>query len=114
VDERNPCRQVDFVPNVFMGRTKSVGSVPWDDRLKLGEHEDFFLRFGQANGIVYTCEYIQVHHHQVPWWKKVDNDYYKKRGRVVKYFKKMLVKHDLKRMVTYGVTNIDLDKISEF
>ena len=88
VNERNPCRQVDFVPNVFMGRTKSVRSVRWDDSFKLGEHEDFFIQFGQANRSVYTCEYVQVHHDKIRWWNKVNNPYYKRRGRVYEYLRK--------------------------
>jgi hypothetical protein len=109
-DEKNPCRQVDFVPNVFMGRKVAVHSVGWDEDFKLGEHEDFFIRFGQANRTVYTCQYIQVHHYQEPWWKKVNSPYFSKRARVHEYFKKMLIKHDLKRLITFGYTNTDLNK----
>jgi hypothetical protein len=67
VDETNLYRQVDFVPNVFKGRTESVCSVLWYNDFKLSEHEDFFLRFGHANQTVYTCEYIHVQHYQIPW-----------------------------------------------
>jgi hypothetical protein len=105
----NPCRQVDFVPNVFMGRTEVVRSVLWDDDLKLGEHEDFFLRFGQANRTVYTCDHIKVHHLQVPWWLQVNDPYYQKRARVYEYYKKMLRKHNLKRVISFGNLNLDLD-----
>jgi hypothetical protein len=37
------CRQVDFIPNVFMGRTEAFRSVRWDDDFKFVEHKDFFL-----------------------------------------------------------------------
>jgi hypothetical protein len=111
LNENNSCNQVDFVPNVFMARTKSVRSVLWDVNFKVGEHEDFFLRFGQANRTVYTCRYIHVHHHQILWWKNVTNSYYQKRARVYEYYKKMLMKHNLKRIITFGLTNMDLDKI---
>jgi hypothetical protein len=37
------CRQVDFVPNVFMGRTEAFCSIRWDDDFKFGEHEKCFL-----------------------------------------------------------------------
>jgi hypothetical protein len=112
VDKTNPCRQVDFVPNVFMGRTQSVRSVYWYDDFKLGEHEDFFLRFGQANRTVYSCDYIHVHHHQIPWWQRVNDTYYQKRARVYEYYKKMLVMHELKRIITFGTTNMDLDELA--
>jgi hypothetical protein len=77
-------RQVDFVPNVFMGRTEAFGSVRWDDDLKLGEYKDFFLRFREVNRSVYSCQYINVHHHQNPSWEKVNDHYYKKRKHVFK------------------------------
>jgi hypothetical protein len=105
----NPCRHVDFVPNVFMGRTEAVGSVLWDDDLKIGEHEDFFLRFSQSNRNVYSCRYIHVHHRQIPWWKKVDN-YSKRRMRVFKYFEKMLMKYNLKRLITFNYVRVNLDE----
>ena len=104
----NPCRQVDFVPNVFMGRTDTVQLVPWDDELKLGEHEDFFIRFGQANRTVYTCDYIKVHHIQVHWWLQHDHPYYQKRARVFNYVKKMLKKHNCRRLISFGITNAEL------
>jgi hypothetical protein len=109
VNDESGCRQVDFVPNVFMGRTETFRSVRWDDDFKVGEHEDFFIQFGQANRNVYTCRYINVHHRQKPWWEKANDPYYKKRVRVFKYFKKMLKKYGLKRLVTFNYLNIDLD-----
>jgi hypothetical protein len=110
VDKTNPCRQVDFVPNVFMGRTESVRSVYWYDDFKVGEHEDFFLRFGQANRTVYSCDFIHVHHHQIPWWKKADKSYYLKRTRAYRYFEQMLMNHNLKRLIVFDYVHVDLDK----
>jgi hypothetical protein len=43
MNDGSRCRQVDFVPNVLMGRTEAFRSVRWDDDFKFGEHEDFFL-----------------------------------------------------------------------
>ena len=111
LDMINVCRRVDFVPNVFMGRTSSIRSVGWDEQLKLGEHEDFFLRLGRANRIVFTCDHIQVHHHQQPWWTQLKNPYYQRRARVYQYYKNMLVKNGLKRIITFDQTNLDLDEI---
>jgi hypothetical protein len=109
VNDGSGCRQVDFVPNVFMGRTVSFRSVRWDDDFKVGEHEDFFVRFGQASRNVYTCQYINVHHRQIAWWRKVKEPYFKKRARVHKYFEKMLKKYNLKRLITFNYLNVDLD-----
>lgn len=109
-DKMNPCYQVDFVPNVFLGRKQSVYSVGWDNYLKLGEHEDFFIRFGQANRTVYTCRFIQVHHHQELWWQKMNTTYFTKRARVFKYFRDMLSKHNLKRLIIFNHINVNLDE----
>jgi GT2 family glycosyltransferase len=38
------CFQTDFINNFFLGRTAALKEVKWDPRLKLGEHEDFYLR----------------------------------------------------------------------
>ncbi len=67
MNDGSRCRQVDFVPNVLMGRTEAFRSVCWDDDFNLGEYEDFFLRFREVNRSVYSCQYINVHHHQNPW-----------------------------------------------
>ena len=40
----------DWVPNFFIARTKALKKCRWDDRLKVGEHADFFLRF-QRQGL---------------------------------------------------------------
>jgi glycosyltransferase involved in cell wall biosynthesis len=109
-DKGNPCRRVDFVPNVFLGRKQSFETSMWDNYFKLGEHEDFFMRFGHANRSVYTCRHIQVHHHQEPWWRKVNSSYFPRRARVHTYFRQMLIKHNLKRLITFNYTNVDLDK----
>jgi hypothetical protein len=110
MNDGSRCRQVDFVPNVFMGRREAFRSVLWDDDLKVGEHEDFFLRFRRANRKVYSCRYINVHHRQIHWWRKENEPYFKKRARVFKYFEKMLKKYGLKRLVTFNFLRLDLEK----
>lgn len=44
-------RVCDNVPNFFVARTERLKLVPWDDRLKLVEHTDFFVR---AEGVLTT------------------------------------------------------------
>lgn len=62
------CQRVDFVPNVFMARRTSLAFVQWDPDLKLGEHEDFFLRAQQQQQLrVLTCAYVHVHHRRENW-----------------------------------------------
>ncbi len=50
------CQVVDIVPNLFLARTSSLLKVRWDGRLKLGEHEEFFLRVKKVRLI-----YVFVH-----------------------------------------------------
>ena len=108
-DNLNGCRRVDFVPNVFLGRRTAVSYVRWDNQLKLGEHEDFFIRFAQADQSVYSCPYINVHHNQKQWWIERNNSYYDKRARVYEYLKEMLRKHNLKREITFNYLLASLD-----
>ncbi len=44
-------RVCEKVPNFFVARTERLKLVPWDERLKLVEHMDFFLR---AQGVLTT------------------------------------------------------------
>lgn len=68
------------VGNVFLARTESLRKVPWDNRLKILEHTDFFsaaagvLTFVQADN-------IPVYHARTPWNKKY-NEY---RGNTKEY-----------------------------
>ena len=59
------CQWVDFVPNFFIAKTTSVLKVLWDNRLFLGEHENFFLRFKLAKLKVLYCPDIVVDNLQV-------------------------------------------------
>jgi histo-blood group ABO system transferase len=45
------CYYTDMVTNVFLARIAAVKQVRWDDRLKLGEHEDFFYRAKFEHGL---------------------------------------------------------------
>ncbi|CAF4136652.1 unnamed protein product [Adineta steineri] len=94
LDKKNPCKQVDFVPLMFMGRKESVISVGWNNYFKLGEYEDFFVRFGQANRTVYTCRYIYVHHTPDSWQNKESSTYFLQEKRANYYFKNMLIKYN--------------------
>ena len=108
----NPCREVDFVPNVFLGRTSAVRSIGWNNRYKVGEHEEFFLRFRKAHRTVYSCRHIQVHHHQSPWWLQRTDPYYKKRTRVYKYFEDMMKHNGFRKMIAFNYVHVDFDRQS--
>ncbi len=40
--------KADLVLNFFAARTEVIRNIRWDDRLKLGEHVDFFLRLQEG------------------------------------------------------------------
>ncbi|OAD22917.1 beta-1,4-N-acetyl-galactosaminyl transferase 1 [Candidatus Thiomargarita nelsonii] len=53
----------DIVRNFFMAKTEKIGEKPWDERLKVIEHEDFFLTMKEKNLLctklddVFVCHY---------------------------------------------------------
>ncbi|KAJ3241980.1 Beta-1,4 N-acetylgalactosaminyltransferase 1 [Chytriomyces hyalinus] len=102
------CSEVEFVPNVFVARTKFLReSIRWDETLKLGEHEDFFWRAKQIGARVLTCPGVIFYHDQVAHWKGV-TEYDRKRGRVFSFMKLALRKHGFLRLVSFGRTVMDL------
>ena len=42
----------DIMRNIFIAKTETLLDVKWDNNLKLGEHEDFFWRYKEAD---YKC-----------------------------------------------------------
>lgn len=106
--EHAGCIHVDFVPNIFLGRTKVFqDKIKWDELLKVGEHEDFFLR-AKALGIkTLTCPGVTFIHDQVEFWLKQD-DYEVKRSRVFDFWKLSLRKHKLLKLNSFGKLMMDL------
>ena len=100
------CTHVDFVPNVFMARRSTLKHVRWDPDLKLGEHEEFFLRAKKSGVRILSCDHAEVEHHQLTWWTGTpplrDAAYVEKRKRVYEFFKLALRKAGLKRLVSFG------------
>lgn len=107
-ESHQDCHRVDFVPNIFLGRTASFKNViQWDETLKLGEHEDFFLR-AKAKGIkTLTCPSISFQHNQVEHWLK-KTAYDVLRNRVYDFWRDSLKKHGLTKLVSFGTTMMDL------
>jgi hypothetical protein len=91
------CWRADSILNFFLARTEFLQSVPWDPRLKVGEHEDFFLRVKDAGGRVGMCRGVTAMN---------DNScdstpkYMEKRRRVFDYWVTFFMKRGLHRMVT--------------
>ena len=103
------CKQVDIIANFFMASTKAVQKVRWDDSLKLGEHQDFFLRYKQEGFKVASCgKDATVYHKQ----DHSDPDYKRKRQREYSFLRKFLSKHNLNSFILFtGVTYIKCNLI---
>ena len=55
--------ECDLVHNFFVARTKEIRAIGgWDTRLKLHEHEDFFLRTQQAEMHIAYCPEVIAEH----------------------------------------------------
>ena len=97
------CLHVDFTPNVFLARRSVLLLLGWDPTLKLGEHEEFFLRAQAAGVRILSCSYAEVQHSQRLWWKEAGADpYVEKRKRVYGFLQGALRKHNLTRLVSFG------------
>ncbi|KAJ3217342.1 Beta-1,4 N-acetylgalactosaminyltransferase 1 [Clydaea vesicula] len=102
------CMQVEFVPNIFLGRTETFKNrIKWDELLKVGEHEDFFLRAKEIGIKTLTCPGVAFQHNQVEHWLKRD-DYEIKRSRVFDFWKLSLRKHGLEKLNSFGKIMMDL------
>ncbi|KAJ3413466.1 hypothetical protein HDV05_008035 [Chytridiales sp. JEL 0842] len=102
------CHHVDFVPNIFLARTQVLQErIQWDELLKLGEHEDFFLRAKKLGIKTLTCPGVSFNHAQVQHWLKKTN-YDRMRARVFDFLRLSLRKHGLKKLISFGRTMMDL------
>eukprot|EP00727_Mastigamoeba_balamuthi_P012472 m51a1_g7848 putative beta- n-acetylgalactosaminyltransferase 2 (277) ;mRNA; r:221252-222211 len=99
------CRYVDIVANFFAARTERVRGLRWDDELKLGEHQDFFLRAKRAGLRVAACAGVVVYHAQV----HTDPDYKRLRMREPMFLRRALAKNGLRRLVIFsGLTYVQV------
>jgi hypothetical protein len=90
------CTRHDIVLNFFAARTRSVRDMGgWNARLKLGEHQDFFLRAKRAGLGVAVCPTYAVALHDQD---HSDTDYKSKRMREFQYLRIMLESHGLRRL----------------
>lgn len=77
----------DFVLNFFMGRMDHIKTVLWDKDLKLGEHEDFFLRFGKRGYKTTSLPDVFADHYPI-----VEGKYKEKRDRIEEYHQLFFLK----------------------
>lgn len=102
------CSRHDIVLNFFAARTDAVRQMGgWDARLKLGEHQDFFLRAKQAHLGVAVCPTYAVALHDQD---HSDTDYKRKRMREFQFLRAMLESHGLRRLrLSTGPLYVNLD-----
>ncbi len=83
------CEMVDFAHNKFVARVERLKVVPWNSKLKLGEHEDFYWRAKVAGLRVGSCAWASIYHDSPPHWLKRTH-YDIQRGRVFQFMELML------------------------
>jgi len=95
------CWDVDIMPNFFAARSALLREIKWDSNLKLGEHEDFFLRSKLAGYKSIFCSFSRVEHKASAEWQYGGNSSYQlRRRRVWGYMQKFLNKHQLEKYIT--------------
>lgn len=104
------CTLVDIVPNIFVARTSLLRRLLWDEELKLGEHEDFFLRARQHDVRVATCRSVSLLHRQEPHWLH-RTAYDRMRSRVWRFLQRALEKHELRRLQAFGLETMALQPL---
>lgn len=85
----------DLVYNFFVGRTARIRKVGWDNKQKLAEHSDFFLR-AKGDLVVGYDETVSIGH-QVAG----SADYNRYRMRGTRYARQFLRKHNLARGIDF-------------
>lgn len=90
IGKHNGYKLYDIVLNFFMADTAKIKEIGWDNKLKLAEHEDFFLK-AKAKGLLITClDNVKVHHFPI-----LLSDYKVYRERVWEYRKIFLKENNL-------------------
>lgn len=89
-DKINDCYICDFVHNFFLARTASVKQILWDEKLKLMEHTDFFLRARGKLKVGYVPIVTIFHARETNWL------YSRMRNRSPLFYNLLLKKHNLK------------------
>jgi GT2 family glycosyltransferase len=101
---------VDIVPNLFMARRGLFKDLSWDPALKLGEHEDFFLRARQRGVRVAIHPQVAFTHHQAV---APSAAYKALRDRWHRFAEVMLRKHGFDELVPFGRSQISLNPLGK-
>lgn len=84
----------DICENFFLAKTDIVKKVLWCDKLKLNEHEDFFIRAKKAKLKIGVTPEFKVYHYP-------ETDIKFKKHRTVDYFKDVLQNNNLEKLKIY-------------
>jgi len=89
----------DIVENFFLAKADSVRCINgWDDRLKIGEHEDFFIRAKMAGLKVAYTRRVSVDH-VIFRDERFSKEYQSFRCRMPEFKKIWLEKHNIDQIV---------------
>lgn len=80
----------DIIPNFFIAKTSVLKKIRWDNKLKMVEHSDFFLRCLNAGIRVAFTDKVRILHEH-----KNDNEYKQYRNSVTKYKDLFMQKHSI-------------------
>lgn len=56
------CRRVDSTFNFFMAETDAIRKAPWNPKLKINEHEAFFLQIKLLGKHIVECPVVHIYH----------------------------------------------------
>ncbi|HNQ92345.1 MAG TPA: glycosyltransferase, partial [Alphaproteobacteria bacterium] len=76
----------DFVLNFFLARTKTLLDYPWDDALKIREHEAFFWNLKQHNIPITAISNVSISHFPTSDIAGEKDEYFVKRVERMKYY----------------------------
>lgn len=102
INDLNTCdyefKKVDICKNFFLADTVSLLKCPWDENLKLMEHEDFCWRYKQKGYKTYVTDYISANYidSKPPKYKVMRDRMYKE------FQQKLKEKYHIQRWINYG------------
>jgi hypothetical protein len=99
LSQQEECKEVEITLNFFLAKTSSLKNHPWDEELKLGEHQDWFLRAKGKLKVGVVSSVIALHHvcHS--------ENYLKYRNRLLDYQRLFMSKHNLQELNFTPVQN---------
>jgi len=93
IEPGSECFWTQRVLQMFLAKTSSLKQHPWDDELKMEEHDYFFYMMSKANARIADCMDFIVEHHQT---RNLVYNEYRFRDYWPFVFKKLRVKEFVK------------------